>query len=205
MSGEILVVKRNVLFKDGEFNGFLNVQSKEFMRALLNNYEYRERNTIEKDSNFQQPIPYVWLVNSVKKQIFGYYRVIEDIEDGKEKKAWTCGIGDHVPKDSSVNPLFNAMVKNLQEWLIMDEYPKPKIVGYIKLSGGMNDFHVGIVGIADTIENVKPVGNKIMDGKFYSLGEVERMINDPDAAVDEWTKVSWPFVKKHLAKKVSKA
>ncbi len=203
MGDEILVVKRHILFKDGDFEGFVSAGIKDYLAVILNNAEFQVRTKeLENDRFWQQPIPYVWLVNPQTKKIFLYKRSTTGNE-GRLHDKFSGGVGGHIDKKELVedagDPLTQAMMRELQEETIIAQYPVPKIVGYINYNSGVEDVHFGVVGIGETALEVKPAED-MAHGQFYSIEEVENILSDPNSNVEPWTRASWSFVKSYLNK-----
>jgi len=202
MVREILVVKREVLFGDGEFEGVIGLDNKDYIKIILDNYEWRERNDeLEHDNTYQQPIPYIWIINKKEGKVFMYKRSVS----GNEKRLhnrYSGGVGGHIDKDTeekSSNPILSAMMRELKEEVIMEEYIVPKIIGYINLKGGVEDVHFGVMGIIDTVQDVKPAED-MSEGKFYSIEEADALFVNGENQFDKWTEVGWPVIKNYILK-----
>jgi len=204
MVEETLVVKRNILFKDKYFEGFLHVNEHDFIPTILKNFEYHLKgNELENKSALQQIIPYVWIVNPKEKKVFAYKRASEkqNYSETRLMNKWSCGIGGHIDRGDSDDPVQNAMMRELMEEVSMVKYPKPKVVGYLNDdSDSVGKVHFGVVAIAETIEDVKKGDNEMVHGQFYSIKELEDILSNPENDVEKWTKFSWPFVKDYLNK-----
>lgn len=201
MVREILVVKRNTLFNDGEFQGFSPISIKDYSKIILNNFKYAERNNeLENNPEFQQIIPYVWLINPKTKKVFIYVRSKEG-EEGRLHNKFSGGVGGHIDKDTeekSINPLTDAMMRELREEVTMQNYPIPKFIGFLNDDAdSVGKVHFGVVAIAETNEQVKPAQH-MDDGKFYSVDEIEDLLSKPQNDFENWSKLSWPFVKEYL-------
>lgn len=200
MGKEALVVNRSVLFEDGEFEGFVPIEQRDFSSAILNNYTYHERgDKLENDDSLQQVIPYVWIVNPAEKKVFAYRRATGDDYDEKRlRDKWSCGLGGHVDREDSGNPIQTAMMRELMEEVKISQYPDPKIVGYLNLNHDVHAVHFGVVAIAETALSVEKGDDEMAEGRFFSISELEELFAEPNNDVEEWTTESWPFVKKYL-------
>ena len=201
MGDDILVVPRDVLFGDGDFEGFISADKKNYFDIILKNFEYRLRTKdLENDRIWQQPIPYVWLINPETKKVFLYKRSTTGNE-GRLYNKFSGGVGGHIDKKEIVvgkgNPIMQAMMRELEEETIIVEYPTPKIVGYINYNSGVEDVHFGIVAIGETTEDVKPAED-MAHGKFYSIAEADQIIANPKNDIEKWTKACWSFVRDYL-------
>lgn len=203
MGDEILVVKRDILFKDGDFEGFKLNNSKNYEEIILKNVEYQVRTKdLENNRYWQQPIPYVWLVNPKTKKVFLYKRS-KTGNEGRLYDKFSGGVGGHIDKkelvDGKGDPITQAMMRELEEETIIAEYPQPKTVGYINYNSDVEDVHFGVVAIGETTYDVKPAED-MAHGQFYSISEVENLFLDSKNEIEKWTLASWPFIKDYLSK-----
>jgi len=206
MSKEILVVPRNKLFSaNNQFQGFINSEeNKNFINTIMKNFEYLERNdSLEKNPNYKQIIPYVWLLNKETKKVFLYKRAKTGNESRLHDK-YSGGVGGHIDQDTekdSNNPIMDAMIRELKEEVIMEKYPSPTILGYINdETGEVEKVHFGVVALGETKEDVKPAEDMVSGG-FYTIEEVDDLFSNPKTNVENWTKITWPFIKEYLLSK----
>ena len=204
MGDEILVVRRDILFKEGPFQGFVPSKLKNYMELIINNADYQIRTKeLENNSAWQQPIPYVWLVNPQTKKAFLYQRDTKGNESRLHNK-YSGGVGGHIDKKETIDgqgdPVTQAMIRELKEETVMSQYPIPKIVGFINDdSEPVGEVHFGVVAIAETTHEVKPA-EEMAHGRFYSIEEINEIFNNPSTNVEGWTRMSWPFIKDYLNK-----
>ena len=174
-----------------------------FIPTILKHYSYHMRgDELEHNAALQQIIPYVWLINPATKKVFAYVR-IPGKGDYKEKRLmnkFSCGLGGHIDKEDSEDPITNAMMRELKEEVIMNNYPTPKMVGYLNLEYDVHAVHFGVVSLAETTETEIESADGVKEGKWYSIAELETAFNNPENEVEEWTRQSWPFVKNYLLK-----
>ncbi|MEK6928780.1 MAG: hypothetical protein AABW65_02395 [Nanoarchaeota archaeon] len=210
MVKEALVVPRENLFKEKYFEGFLPAHEHEFISVILKNFSYCPRGEeLENNNNLQQIIPYVWIINQKTKKVFLYKRILSNNSQNKEYvekrylNKYSGGIGGHIEKDTeekSDNPIQTTMLKEMKEEVFMKNYPVAEIIGYIKDdSDSIGKVHFGVIAIAKTLENVFSNDKEgLSSGKFYSVEEVEELFANTNNEIENWTKISWPFVKKYL-------
>jgi len=201
MAREILVIKRGTLFRDKEFQGFLQIKDRDYSSVILANFEYQERSeALEKSPFFQQIIPYVWIVNKKERSAFLYVRSKEG-EEGRLHNKYSGGVGGHIDRDTdehSENPIMDAMMRELKEEVAMDEYPTPKFIGFLNDdSDPVGEVHFGMVAVAETTGEVTPVEH-MSSGKFYTVEEIDKVFSNSENNVESWTKLSWPHVKKYI-------
>ena len=204
MGKEALVVDRDILFKEKYFQGFLPSHEHDFIQLVLETYKYYPRgDELENNSALQQIIPYVWIVNPETKKVFAYRRA--DNKNYSEKRLrnkWSCGLGGHVERQDSGNPIETAMMRELMEEVLMPEYPKPKIVGYLNDdSDDVGKVHFGVVALAETNHDIKIGDNEIAECKMCSIQELDKMFENSENDFEKWTRFSWPFIKNYLLSK----
>ena len=202
MGKEALVVKRDLVFREKKFQGFLSSLEHDYMTIILNNYEYHTSgDELENNAFLKQIIPYVWIVNLNEKKVFAYRRASGKQNYGETRlmNKISCGVGGHIDREDSDNPIENAMMRELKEEVKMKNYPKPKIVGYLNDdSDSVGKVHLGIVAIAETSDEVEKGDDEMVEGRFYSASELEDLFKNPEYEVESWTRLSWPFVKDYL-------
>ena len=205
MGKEALVVERNILFKDKYFQGFLSVDEYDFLSLILEYFEYHLRgDELENNNLLQQIIPYVWIVNPIERKVFAYRRASgkQNYREIRLMNKVSCGVGGHIDREDLVkveDVIIRAMMRELQEEVVMSNYPKPKIVGYLNDdSDGVGKVHFGVVALVEVHEDVKKGDDEMVEGKFYSIDGLERLFSDSNVEVESWTRISWPFVKGYL-------
>ncbi len=201
MAREILVVPREILFSGKYFDGFCSVDDFDYMNLINENFQYNERNDeLENDPSLKQIIPYVWIVNKSRKEVFIYKRA-KTGNEGRLHDKYSGGVGGHIDKDTeetSINPIKDAMMRELREEVFMNKYPVPKYIGFINDdSADVGKVHFGVAAVAETDEHVKPVED-MASGRFYSLEEVVELFSNPEIDVESWTRISWPAVRNYL-------
>lgn len=213
MGKEALVIERKILFTEGEFQGFLPLEKMDFISIILDksNYFYHSRgDDLENNRALKQIIPYVWIVNPETKNVFLYKRSLSDKKKGEYNEIrylnkYSGGVGGHIDKDTEENannPIMEAMMRELKEEVIMDHYPKPEIIGCTNDdSDSLGTVHFGIVAVVKTNKDVKAQKSEgLSSGAFYSIKRLEEIFTNPKNNIENWTRISWPFVKAYLEK-----
>jgi predicted NUDIX family phosphoesterase len=206
MGREIMGVKRDVLFNDNYFEkGFVSLDEKDFLSLINGSFEYRERNDeLEHNREFKQIIPYVWIVNKEGK-VFAYKRDKKNSIEYKEKRLhgkWSCGLGGHIDKgDNEENLIFNAMMRELNEEVVIPGTYTPKIIGFFNDdTDSVGEVHFGVLAVVETEGEVRHAENdEVTEEKFVSPDELEEMMENEN--FESWTKVSWGLVKEYLRNK----
>ena len=110
----IMVVKRDLLFLEDYFHGF-KPNTVNFESRILKNYEYMKRGLAEDDPNYKQPIAYNIIINPEIEKVFVYQRSPDDKRYGEKRLQgkWSFGIGGHIEKIDSKNPIKESMLKEI--------------------------------------------------------------------------------------------
>ena len=210
MGKDALVIPREVLFGDEEFQGFLPLGQRDLVSVILENHSFHPRgDELEKNRDLQQVIPYVWIVNPLEMKAFLYKRAINSSEaegeftEERYLHKYSGGVGGHIDRDTEEgveDPITQAMMRELREEVDMAVYPEPRVIGYINDdSDELGRVHFGIVAIAKTTGSVRVKSSEgLEDGAFYSAEEVDSIFSNPENQVENWTKFSWSFVKDYM-------
>ncbi|MEK6850834.1 MAG: NUDIX domain-containing protein [Nanoarchaeota archaeon] len=201
MPREALVVKREILFKNKHFEGFLEKRAFDYISLILNNCSYSERSDeLEHDRTLKQIIPYIIIINKKEKKIFAYKRANNDNYSEKRlRNKWSIGVGGHIERIDNKNPIQEGMMRELKEELKMDNYPIPKIIGYVNDdSGNVESVHFGIIALAKTSEDIKQGDDEMEHSSFYTIDEFESLISKQENELEGWSKIIWPVVKSFL-------
>ena len=152
---DILVVKREILFKNHpEWNGIISCTD-DFVACLLDNHEYKDRSQMETDEKYKQIIPY--FVYIYADSVFLMQRGIKGTEKRLSGK-FTLGIGGHVRK-SDVNE-----GANLVEWG-MREFREE-----VSYQGNYKVMPVGIIN-----DDTNPVGRVHMGLVYIIQGDSQKI------------------------------
>ncbi|MEK6927861.1 MAG: NUDIX domain-containing protein [Nanoarchaeota archaeon] len=205
MVKEVLVVKRKTLFKEKAFQGFIEMNDN-FLDLIMDNCEYQLRNEdLEINPDFKQIIPYVVIVNPQTKQIFGYkrFKKMAGIHEMRLHDKFSFGVGGHIDREEEVEDvIFDALMRELREEVKMEEYPVPNLIGFVNDdSTEVGEVHLGIIAIAETLGSVgKMEGDEVRDEKFYSIEEIDALLENKEIEADSWTRIAWQAVKEYLTK-----
>lgn len=199
---EALVVSRDKLFKEKYFQGFLPINEHDFTNSILTNFDYHPRgDDLENNSDLQQIIPYVWLINPQTKKIFAYKRATDPSKYSEKRlqNKWSCGVGGHIERIDSENPIDSAMMRELMEEVSIAKFPKPKMFGYInEEETSVGKVHFGVVAIAETTLPIEKGDDEMTECEMLSIAELEQLFKSPENEIESWTQVSWPAVKKYV-------
>jgi predicted NUDIX family phosphoesterase len=200
----IMVIQRDVLFSKMHFDGFLYSTNFDFETIILNNYSWMEQSNAEKNQFFKQPVGYTILCNFFLKKVYVYQRSSKD-EHYAEKRLqgkYSCGVGGHVEKldITSNNPIVASTIREVKEEVDINA-ETVKVLGYINDdSDDVGKVHFGILYLLETsaeVINHKDV--EIAKGELLDIKEFEKICNDPEFRVENWSKIALTPLKKYLS------
>ena len=200
---KIIVVKRDILFSDGDFQGFKWDVDRSYEQRILSNMEVMRRRDAENNPDFKQPIGYALAIHNGKK-IIAYQRSSQGGEQRLHEK-WAWGFGGHVepPDGNCVNPLRASVIREV--WDEELEFPGgalfkgPKLVGYINDdSNDVGKVHFGLLYAFELYsDRVGAKDPEIAKVQLFSLGELERMCANPQFDVETWSRIALEPLKQY--------
>lgn len=93
---QILVVKSDIIFKDGKWQGLKTDNLDYYVDLIKKNCEFKRRGDMENDTSYQQIIPYI-LFNYQNKYFL--YRYLKKAGEQRLKNDYIIGIGGHINKN----------------------------------------------------------------------------------------------------------
>ena len=202
---QIMVVSRERLLSPNTFQGFSPHSKFDYESLILRNYGWIEREPVENNPSFKQPIVYSVIFNPKTRKFFVYQRSKKDQNYGEKrlqgKRAW--GIGGHVDKqDASPNPLTTSQKRELAEEI--EEFKNPKFINQTRPLGYINDdeddvgkVHFGVAYLISTNLQTLTLKDKEIDfGGFHPINELEAMCLCGDVNVENWSRILVPQLKK---------
>lgn len=176
---QILVVKSDILFKDGVWQGLKTDNLEYYIDLIKNNCQFKRRGDMENDPSFQQIIPYI--VFNFEDKYF-IYKYLPEAGEKRLVDTYQLGVGGHI------NPVDGEGDKDVLEAGMMREWNeevdyKGKFLNK-KLVGILNDdskpveqVHLGLVynfeGDSPDI-SIKEVDK--MEGRMVELENVRQYI-----------------------------
>lgn len=172
---QILVVKSDVIFKDGKWQGLRTDNLDNCIDLIKKNCEFRRRGDMENDTSFQQIIPY--MLFSFENKFFAYKYLGNAGEKRLVNNDYQLGIGGHINKEDvgGEDVLKAGMMREWSEEVdFKGKFISKKFVGIINdESRPVERVHIGLayhfVGDSPDI-NVKEVDK--MEGRLIDLNDL---------------------------------
>ncbi len=171
---EILVVKREFLFKQGTWSGLKKVNFDEYLKIITEHQEFHPRYLMETDPTYKQIIPYL-----VFKHKETYFLMERDKKASETRLAskMTLGIGGHIHKaDMTEADIFT--------WATREFHEEVNYSGNLTITplGILNDdsnlvgqVHIGFVFLLEGDSDAISIKSELASGTLLSLDECKAL------------------------------
>ncbi|TMD73181.1 MAG: NUDIX hydrolase [Chloroflexi bacterium] len=146
---QVLVVKREDIFPDGAWHGFVTDDLERHQRVIRDSHFFKPRAEVENDSNFQQVIPYVVFRHADR------YLLTHRLRASSEKrlrKQYSLGVGGHInPGDlEGGDPILDGLKREWAEEVIYDGRFEARLLGLLnEESSPVSKVHLGVVFLVE--------------------------------------------------------
>lgn len=199
----VMVVKSNTLYQNHQFEWFIPQNDANLEDLILSNFEYKERGIMEEDASYQQPIPYVIIINPKTQKIIAYQRWSSTSTSGEQRlygkrSLWVGGHVEIEQKDSN-NPLQATALQEIKEEIGLENISKITSMGYINdNSNPVGKVHIWVIYLAETPEEeINIWDGEIAKVGFFSKDEIEEIMNSSDCDVESRSRIAWDAYKNY--------
>ncbi|TMC83155.1 MAG: NUDIX hydrolase [Chloroflexi bacterium] len=146
---QVLVVRREDIFPDGAWHGFVTDDLERHQRVIRESHFFKPRAEVENDSSFQQVIPYVVFRHGDR------YLLTHRLRASSEKrlrKQYSLGVGGHInPGDlQGGDPIIDGLKREWAEEVIYDGSFEAKLLGLLnEESSPVSKVHLGVVFLVE--------------------------------------------------------
>jgi predicted NUDIX family phosphoesterase len=173
---EVLCVKRDEIFPDGAWHGFVTDDLDRYRAIIRERYVFKPRAEVEDDPGFQQIIPYVVFRHG--DRYFLTHRLRASSEK-RLRKQYSLGIGGHInPGDlRSGDPILDGLKREWEEEVVYDGRFDAQLLGLLNdESAPVSKVHLGIVFLVDgDTPNIAIRETKKLGGELLTLDEMRRL------------------------------
>lgn len=191
---DILVVKRNKLFIDGDFQGLQKVDADKYLKLIDLEKEFLPRSLMELDFNYKQIIPYL-IFNYNDNGVDKYFLMQRQSKATEQrlKNKFSLGIGGHIRKEDLVS-------NNIVDWARREFEEEVNYTGNysVELLGVLNDdsnavgqVHVGFVFLLRGDSNNITVNSELKSGELLTVQECELYYSN----MESWTQICFDYIK----------
>jgi len=204
----IMALKRDILFKDKYFEGFLPASEFDFYSIILANAEFLDRDYVETAQEYKQPVVY-FLITNPKGEYFVFRRAVDPTKyrEARLRGKYSFAIGGHV-RDKDIkhpkarNHIEGAILRELHEEGGLEDVNlnNLQLLGYINQDKGVGLYHFGLAFslIVSEGQVLKPKDTSVTEYGFKSVEELKKILRDPSYEVEGWSKILFENVIKKL-------
>ncbi|HEY2599127.1 MAG TPA: NUDIX hydrolase [Candidatus Dormibacteraeota bacterium] len=148
-SEQVLVVKREDIFPDGAWHGFVSDRLEERQSVIREHHFFMARAKVEDDPSYQQIIPYVVFRHG--DRYFLTHRLRASSEK-RLRKQYSLGLGGHInPGDlEGGDPIQDGLKREWEEEVVYDGTFEAKLIGLLNdESSPVSKVHLGVVFLVD--------------------------------------------------------
>ena len=190
-SENILVVQRQKIFNNAEFNGIVKINTKQYLDCIKNNMEFHPRHLMEEDLGFKQIIPYI--VFKANNKIFVMQRQ-DTASEQRLKNKFSIGIGGHIRiTDTHSDSIIDWAKREFQEEVFFNDHFEANIIGLVNdESNFVGKVHIGIVILMQSkSENIK-IKSELKNGQLIDLQDIYKYVDN----METWSQIIinefWP-------------
>lgn len=185
----ILVVKRDSLFPEGEFNGLRAVDFERYRLLITQNQEFLPRSIMETDLRYKQIIPY--LIFTHNNRYFLMQRHAQASETRLRNK-FTLGIGGHIyQKDMQHNDICAWAMREFHEEVVYSGSLRIEPLGI--LNDNLTDVgkvHIGFVFLLHGDSPDISIKSELAQGSMLTLAECSTYFD----AMESWSQYAHGYL-----------
>jgi len=149
VSEQVLCVKREDMFPDGAWHGFVTSDLDRHQAVIREHHFFMARDSVENDPAYQQIIPYVVFRHD------NHYLLTHRLRASSERrlrKQYSLGIGGHInPGDLEAgDPILDGLKREWSEEVVYDGSFEAQLLGLLNDdSSPVSKVHLGVVFLVD--------------------------------------------------------
>lgn len=188
---KILVIPRNILFKDKKITGIEKIDFEYYQKLIQNNKQFLWRSQMETDQNYKQIIPY--LIFNFENKYFMMQRKASASEARLQNK-YSLGIGGHIrSEDISGFDIFSWAKREFAEEIEYDGNFEIEPIGILNDdSNDVGKVHVGFVFLLKGDSNKIKIRSELKSGNLLTLEECSKLYKN----MENWSKLVFDFINK---------
>jgi predicted NUDIX family phosphoesterase len=170
---QVLVVRREDIFPDGAWHGFVTEDLDRHQRIIRERHFFKPRSDVEEDPNFQQIIPYVVFKHGDR------YLLTHRLRASSEKrlrKQYSLGVGGHInPGDlSGGDPILDGLKREWAEEVVYRGRFDARLLGLLnEESSPVSKVHLGVVFLVEgDSPDIEIRETKKLAGNLLTLDEM---------------------------------
>jgi predicted NUDIX family phosphoesterase len=183
---QVLVVKRDDMFPDGAWHGFVTANLDSLQRVIRERHFFKPRAEVENDPSFQQIIPYVVFRHGDR------YLLTHRLRASSEKrlrKQYSLGVGGHInPGDLDAgDPILDGLKREWEEEVVYQGRFEARILGFLNEdSSPVSKVHLGVVFLVDgDTPNISIRETDKLAGELLTIEEMRMYY----LAMESWSQI----------------
>ena len=172
-SEQVLCVKRDDIFPDGAWHGFVSDQLERHQSVIREHHFFMPRAEVEDDPTYQQIIPYVVFHHGAR--YFLTHRLRASSER-RLRKQYSLGVGGHINRGDleGGDPIQDGLKREWEEEVIYDGRFEAKLLGLLNDdSSPVSKVHLGVVFLVEgDTPNIAIRETEKLAGELLTLEEM---------------------------------
>ena len=174
---EVLVVRRDQVFPDGAWHGFIDVDLERYLNIISSQFEFRRRGDVEEDPAFQQIIPYVVFRHGSR------YFLTKRLKESSEKRLrhlYSLGVGGHINRADisdrpGADPVIEGLRREFEEEVVYEGSWTHRMIGLLNDdSNDVSRVHLAVVfEVTGDRPQIAIRETTKLDGELLSLEEMK--------------------------------
>lgn len=146
---QVLCVKREHIFPDGAWHGFVNTDLDRHLEIIRDQHFFKPRSEVEDDPSYQQIIPYVVFRHADR------YLLTHRLRASSEKrlrKQYSLGVGGHINRSDlgDGDPILDGLKREWNEEVVYEGRFSARLLGLLNEdSSPVSKVHLGVVFLVD--------------------------------------------------------
>jgi predicted NUDIX family phosphoesterase len=148
-SEQVLCVKREDIFPDGAWHGFVSKDLDRHQGVIREHHMFMARSAVENDPTYQQIIPYVVFRHG---DLYFLTHRLRASTERRLRKQYSLGIGGHInPGDlEGGDPILDGLKREWSEEVVYDGRFEAELIGLLNDdSSPVSKVHLGVVFVVD--------------------------------------------------------
>jgi predicted NUDIX family phosphoesterase len=183
---QVLVVRRDDIFPDGAWHGFVTENLDRHQRVIRERHDFRPRSEVENDPTYQQIIPYVVFRHG--DRYFLTHRLRASSER-RLRKQYSLGVGGHINRGDlgAGDPILDGLKREWEEEVVYDGKFEARLLGFLNEdSSPVSKVHLGVVFLVDgDSPNIRIRETDKLAGELLTLEEMRMYY----LAMESWSQI----------------
>lgn len=169
---QILVIRRDLLFPDGAWNGLKAVDFESYLALIQTQKEFHSRAAMETDPAYKQIIPYLIFEHGNKYFLMQRHKKASET---RLQSKFTLGIGGHIrQEDMQTNSLFDWAKREFHEEVTYSGELTIEPLGILNDdSNEVGKVHIGFVFLLHGSDGDISIQSELANGELYTLEECQ--------------------------------